>query len=118
MHLENLRTVNNQVSEPSSCSEKFTDDNTDKGETDIYFHRAQNGRNAARKDNLKKSVPFAAAQRINQSDFFAVYLLKAGVKAYDGAKYGNGCAGNNNGSGTGAEPYDKKRRKRGFRQTV
>ena len=35
-----LRTVDDQVTESLSCTDKFSDDHTNQAKTDIYFHYA------------------------------------------------------------------------------
>ena len=56
-----------------------------------------------------KSVLLSAAQRVDQSDFFRIYLLKAGIKADNGAENSHGDSGYDDGFCPGAQPYDKER---------
>ena len=66
-------------------------------------------RNRAGQHYLEKSVLLSAAQRVDQSDFFRIYLLKAGIKADNGAENSHGDSGYDDGFCPGAQPYDKER---------
>ena len=116
--LEYLGTVYDQISKTSSGGKKFTDNDSHKGQTDIYLCGAEQNGHRARKYHFKKSISPTAAQRIYQGDFFRIDLLKTCVETYDGAKYSHGDTGYDNGFCAGAKPYDEQWCQCRFRQAV
>lgn len=50
MHLEDLRTVDDQISQPPSGSKEFSDDNADQGKPDIYLYGTEQDGDTVRKD--------------------------------------------------------------------
>lgn len=109
IQLENLGTVYDQISQASPGGKEFTDDYAYQSQTDIDFGGAEQDGNRAGQHYLEKSVLLSAAQRVDQSDFFRIYLLKAGIKADNGAENSHGDSGYDDGFCPGAQPYDKER---------
>ncbi len=118
IQLKYLGTIDNQVSQAAPCRKEFSDDDAYQSQAYIYLGRAEQNGNGAGEHHPEESVTFTAAQSVYQSDFFRIYLLEAGIKADDGAEDSHGYACNDNGFGSGAEPYDEQRRQCGFGQAV
>lgn len=53
IELENLASINDQITKPPSGCQEFTDDDTDKGQANIYLHRAEYNRNGSGQDHFK-----------------------------------------------------------------
>ena len=77
---ECLASVNNQVSQAFSCTDKFSDDHAHKTETDINFLNVDASRKRSRQNNFGKSMEFCAVKCVDQFDLLRIYRDKAGVQ--------------------------------------
>lgn len=118
IQLEHLGTVYDQIPKSPSCSQKFPDDDTHQCQPDVHFGGTEQDRNGTGEHYFEKGIFPAASQGVDQGNFLRVNLLESRVKAYNGTEYGDGHAGDDNGSGSGAQPHNKKWCQGGFGQTV
>ena len=118
IHLEHLARINDQVPQPVPRRQEFPDHHPDQAKPDIDLHIADHSRHGARQHDFKKRMPPRPVQGIDQLDLFPVDSGEAGVQVHDTAEYRHGHAGDDDGRGGGAQPYDKKRCEGGFRQAV
>lgn len=118
IHLEDLRAIDDQIAESAVGSEKFSDDYTNKTESDVDLHCADQQWDRARYHDLHHNVALTSAEGVDQFDFLRIGLEKASEQCDDGAEDGNGDGGDNNRADVVAEPYDQYRSKSRFRQAV
>ena len=80
IHFKDLTGIDDQVSKAVSGSQKFSDDHAHQTKTDIYFHIADNGRDASRQHHLAKGVEAVPAQGVDKFDLSGVNSGKTGVQ--------------------------------------
>ena len=106
---EYLRAVDDQITQSTSCGQKFSDDDAYKGEADIDLNGADDRRDAAWQNNFGEAVFFCSAKRAYQDQLIVINFVKAGIQADDRTEYGYGDSGYDDGFCPGAQPYDKER---------
>lgn len=79
IHLEYLAGVDDKVSEPVPCRQKFPDDDPDKAQSDIDFHIADNRGQRVREHDFCERLHAAALQGVNKLYFPWVYRDETAV---------------------------------------
>ena len=115
---ECLASVNDQVSQAFSGTDKFSDDHAYQAKPDVDLHHTQDKRNGGGQDDLQKLFLFVSPQSFDQLQLFRICLAEAGVQIDNGAEDGYRHAGDHNGTFVGTKPYDQKRGQSRFRETV
>ena len=115
---ECLASVNDQVSQAFSGTDKFSDDHAYQAKPDVDLHHTQDKRNGGGQDDLQKLFLFVSPQSFDQLQLFRICLAEAGVQIDNGAEDGYRHAGAHNGTFVGTKPYDQKRGQSRFRETV
>ncbi len=90
---EYLRAVDDQITQSTSCGQKFSDDDAYKGEADIDLNGADDRRDAAWQNNFGEAVFFCSAKRAYQDQLIVINFVKAGIQADDRTEYGYGDSG-------------------------
>src|SRR5699024_7697593 len=107
-----------QISKPFSGCQKFTDDDTDKAETNVYLHVADNGRYGRRQHDFGKGMQGCTMEGVDQLEFIFIRPCKAGVKCHNASKDSHRHSGHNNCCPVCAKPYNEKRCKSRLWKTV
>ena len=115
---ECLASVNDQVSQAFSGTDKFSDDHAYQAKPDVDLHHTQDKRNGGGQDDLQKLFLFVSPQSFDQLQLFRICLAETGVQIDNGAEDGYRHAGDHNGTFVGTKPYDQKRGQSRFRETV
>ena len=76
-HGEGLRGIDNQKAQTILCDEKFSDNDPDKGKSDIDFQRIEDAGNIRRENDLCEYLPFCAAENANQLNLVFIHLQEA-----------------------------------------
>lgn len=115
---ECLASVNDQVSQAFSGTDKFSDDHAYQAKPDVDLHHTQDKRNGGGQDDLQKLFLFVSPKSFDQLQLFRICLAETGVQIDNGAEDGYRHAGDYNGTFVGTKPYDQKRGQSRFRETV
>ena len=113
---ECLASVNDQVSQAFSGTDKFSDDHAYQAKSDVDLHHTQDKRNGGGQDDLQKLFLFVSPQSFDQLQLFRICLAEAGVQIDNGTEDGYRHAGDHNGTFVGTKPYDQKRGQSRFRE--
>lgn len=115
---ECLASVNDQVSQAFSGTDKFSDDHAHQTEPDIDLHGADDRRNAAWDHDFGEGVEPVPVEGVDQHDLIRVDFGKFGIEVQYASEDRNGHSGNDDGCAVCAEPDNKQRGKGGFWQAV
>ena len=113
-----LASIDDEISEAFPGTDELADDNTYQTEANVYFHNTDDQRKGSWQNNFCQFFFFVASQSFNQFQFFRICLAETGVQINNRTKDSHGHAGNYNGSFIGTQPYNQKRCKGRFRETV
>lgn len=86
---------------------KFSNDDADQAETDVYFQDTQDRREVEWQDDTGQAVFLVSSERADEFQFFRVGGEKAGVQVDDAAEHGNGDCGDNDRFHVVAKPDDE-----------
>lgn len=115
---EGLASINDKIPQSLAGADELPNNHANQTETNVYLHHTQNQRNRRGQNDFQKFILLRSAQSGDQFSFFRVHLFKSRIKAYDGAKNGNGHTGYDDCSFICPKPYDKKGRKCRLWKTV
>ncbi len=118
VELEHLRPIDNQIPQPPSCRQEFSDNDAYQSQADIDLHIAEHGGNGGGKHDLMESVKAVPAKGIDELELFGIHLFKAGVKADHRTENCHGNTGNDDRIHSRTKPDNEKRCKGGFGQAV
>ena len=74
---ECLASVNDQVSQAFSGTDKFSDDHAHQAKPDVDLHHTQDKRNGGGQDNFHKLLLFVSTQSFDQLQLFRICLAEA-----------------------------------------
>ena len=77
---ECLASVNDQVSQAFSGTDKFSDDHAYQAKPDVDLHHTQDKRNGGGQDDLQKLFLFVSPQSFDQLQLFRICLAETGVQ--------------------------------------
>ena len=80
VHLENLAAVDNQISQPVSRCQKFSDYHAHQAQPDVDLHVADDRGDGTRQHDFEQRMAAAAVERVDQFDFLLINGGKTGVK--------------------------------------
>ena len=92
VHLKDLASVNDQISKPRFCGQKFSDDNAYQRQSDADFHQADKERDTAWDYRKAETVGSRASQCPDQDQTFRINFHKSVIQVQDASENGDGMA--------------------------